>query len=384
MPAATLRGGRLVYSALSSKMISAPTVGVEEEFQILDPGTRELHSGAPVILPHLGTGPQVQAELYQSMIETATPVCQTLADVRRELTDLRRSVISAAAAEGYAIAAGGTHPFSHWDDQALTPADRYERTAIDYQQMGRELLIHGCHVHVGVPDAELRVQVMNRVRVWLAPMLALTVNSPFWLGRDTGYASFRAQVWGRFPISGAPGLFASRAEYEEFVQLLIATHSVGDPSRLYWDVRLPPQIPTIEFRAADVCLTVDEAVMAAGLARALVQVCADQAWRGEPYPLARFELVRAARWRAARYGLEEELLDLYTGESLPARVVVDRLLAFVRPALDDWGEWDEIAALVADTFARGTGAARQRAAFARSGWLTGVVDYLVEETGRGL
>ena len=366
-------------------MISAPSIGVEEEFQIIDPATRELHSGAPVILPggEWAAG-EVTAELYQSMIETVTPVCHSLADVRRELGRLRRVVIEAAAREGHLIAAAGTHPFSHWEDQDLTEADRYRRTAVDYQQLGRELLIHGCHVHVGLPDPELRIEVMNRLRVWLAPLLALTANSPFWLGRDTGYASFRAQVWNRFPISGAPGLFGSVAEYQELVNCLVATGSVSDPGRLYWDVRLPAHIPTIEFRAADVCLTVDEAVMMAGLARALVQVCAEGALRGDPYPQARFELLRAARWRAARYGLSEQLVDVHAGTAAPAAMVIDRMLDFARPALEAWGEWEEVAALADQTLARGTGATRQRAAFSLTGSLEAVVDYVVEETGRGV
>jgi carboxylate-amine ligase len=362
------------------------TIGIEEEFQIIDPVTRDLIAGVHDILPAAGApAGQVQAEIYQSMIETATPVCHTLAGARRELARLRRMVIGAAEEHGAQLGAAGTHPFSHWRDQEITPQARYHGTAQHFQQIGRELLIYGCHVHVAVPSRRIALEVINRARVWLAPLIALAANSPFWLGHDTGYASFRTEVWSRFPMSGPPGVFVSYAEYEQLVQSLAATGVVRDPTRIYWDLRIPANKPTVEFRATDVCLTIDEAVMIAGLCRALVRTCADAAEHNERVPVARHELLRCANWKAARYGLEGELVDLAAdGEPRPAAAVIDSLLAFVRDALEAHDEWDEVSTLVAETLRRGTGTRRQREVYWRTGRLEDVVDYVVAETRRGV
>lgn len=362
------------------------TLGVEEEFQIIDPISRELTARVQQLLPAAeAPAEQVQPEIYQSMIETATPVCRSLGETRRELARLRRRVIEAAEAEGVVLGAAGTHPFSHWKDQEITPHDRYQRTAQHFQQIGRELLIYGCHVHVGVPNRRVALEVINRARVWLAPLVALSANSPFWLGNDTGYASFRTEVWSRFPMSGPPGVFVSYEEYEELVRSLAATGVVRDQTRIYWDLRIPARTPTVEFRAIDVCLTVDEAVMLAGLCRALVRTCADAAERAEPVPLARHELLRCATWKAARYGIEGELVDLHRGgEPRPAAEVVAALLAYVRDALEAHGDWDEVRELVGETLRKGSGTRRQREVYWRTGRLEDVVDYVVAETRRGV
>jgi carboxylate-amine ligase len=361
------------------------TVGVEEEYQIINRKTRELHSRQERILNGAQDtlGERVTPELYLSQIEIGTPVCRSLVEVRRELVRLRREVIAAAEREGNRIAAAGTHPFSHWGDQQITPKARYVGIAQDYQQLAREQLIFGCHVHVGIRDREAAVQVMNRSRAWLAPLLALAANSPFWLGVDTGYASFRTEIWRRWPMAGTPQVFASRAEYDRLVQALIETESISDATKIYWDVRPSARFETVEFRVTDVCMTLDEAVMIAGLARSLAQTCYAQAVRDEPIKHARPELLRAAKWRAARYGLDADLIDTETERALTAAALVEKLLALVRPALEESGEWDEISALVRETLRRGTGATRQRAAYARAGRLEDVVDLIVAETSRG-
>jgi carboxylate-amine ligase len=319
------------------------------------------------------------------MIETATPVCATLAEARRELVRLRRTVIAAAEDAGVRLGAAGTHPISHWEDQDITPRDRYHTTAQHFQQIGRELLIYGCHVHIGVPDREVALEVVNRARIWLSPLVALASNSPFWLGRDTGYASFRTSVWSRFPLSGPPGFFASYAEYEQLVNTLAATGVVADPTRIYWDLRIPTSKPTVEFRATDVCLSVDDAVMIAGLCRALVRIAMAEAERGEPPPVVRHELLRCANWRAARFGLEGELVDVAAGGALrPAGEAIGALLEHARPALEMDGDWDEVSALVGETLRRGSGTRRQREVYWRTGRLEDVVDLIVEETRRGV
>jgi carboxylate-amine ligase len=362
------------------------TIGIEEEYQIINPKTRELQPRAERILPaaEAAVGDQVTPELYLSQIEIGTPVCESLADVRRELLRLRREVIMAARAHDNLIAAAGTHPFSHWKEQTLTPKARYVGIEQEYQQLAREQLIFGCHVHVGIQDRETAIQVMNRARPWLALMLALTANSPFWMGVDTGYSSFRTQIWRRWPMAGTPQVFASRAEYDDLVDKLVATGSIEDGTKIYWDARPSARFETIEFRIADVCLTVDEAVMAAGLARALAQTCAAEASSDAPRPAVRPELLRAAKWRAARYGLDADLIDSLDASAVPARQLIEKLLDHLRPALEESLEWEEVSTLVRETVARGTGASRQRAAYQSTGSLEGVVDLIVEETSRGV
>ena len=361
------------------------TIGVEEEFQIISPSTRELQSRAGRILPkaEAAVGDQVTPELYLSQIEIGTPVCHTLAEVRAELVRLRYEVIAAAERSGNHIAAAATHPFSHWQDQKVTPKERYIEIAEDYQQLAREQLIFGCHVHVGIRDREAAVGVMNRARPWLAVLLALSANSPFWLGDDTGYASFRTELWRRWPMAGTPFVFGSRAEYDALVEILVATGSITDATKIYWDVRPSARFETLEFRVADVCMTADEAVMIAGLARALARTCYVQAVRDEPINHARPELLRAAKWRAARYGLDADLIDVEAGRGAPALSVVEKFLASLRPSLEECGEWDEISTLVHELVARGNGATRQRAAYARGGRFEDVVDLIVKETAKG-
>lgn len=318
----------------------------------------------------------------ESQVEAVSGVCRTLADARSELTRLRRAVVRAAGGEAW-IAAASTHPFSHWRDQVVTPKERYRVLMEAYQQLAQEQLVFGFHVHVGIDDREGAVRVMNRLRVWLAPLLALSANSPFWLGEDSGYASYRTQVWGRFPVSGPPGVFASRAEHDALVESLVRTETVQDATKIYWDARLPEKTETIEVRVADVCSSVDEAVMLAGLSRALVRSCSERDELEEPYPAARPELLTAAHWRASRHGLEAELVDVEEERIVPAGYEIQKLLDFARPALEDLGDWDEVSGIVRETLKYGNGATRQRAVFRRTGSLQAVVDMLVDETARG-
>jgi carboxylate-amine ligase len=362
------------------------TFGVEEEYQIVDPETRDLRGqGGQVVRrawQDLGEE-DVVPELLTPQIETMTPVCRTLAEVRAELSRLRREVAEVAAKEGGRIAAASTHPFSDWQEQPVTPKERYKRIVEHYQRLSRQQLAFGLHVHVGIEDREAAVQVINRVRVWLAPMLALSANSPFWLGADTGYASYRTQVWGRLPTAGPPAPFESRAEHDALIKALIASGTVPDPTKIYWDVRLSEHAETVELRVMDMCSKVDEAVMIAGLSRALVRTCHERAEREEPYPKTRPELLRGAHWLASRHGLDAELVDVEDQRSVPAQEMIEKLLAFVRPALEEGGDWEEVSTLVRDTLERGNGASRQRRAYERAGRLEDVVDMLIEETAQG-
>ncbi|AGA29743.1 carboxylate-amine ligase [Singulisphaera acidiphila] len=361
------------------------TIGVEEEYQIVNPETRELRQRAQRILlkAQETVGEDVTNELFLSQIEIGTPVCKTLGEVRAELVRLRSGVIHAAQREGSRIVAAGTHPFSHWENQAITPKPRYYGIAADFQQLAREQIIFGCHVHVGISDRELAIQVMNRARPWLAPLLALTANSPFWLGMETGYSSYRTELFQRFPMVGTPHVLASRTEYDDLVSALVETGSISDGSKIYWDIRPSSHFETLEFRVTDVCASIDEAVMVAGLCRALARTCYAQAERGLPIEHARPELLRAAKWRASRYGLDGELIDIDARLAVPAAQLIEKFLEFLRPTLEEAGEWDEIDTLVRETLKRGTGAKRQRDVFAQHGRFEDVVDFLIDETARG-
>lgn len=361
------------------------TIGVEEEFLLLDPRTRQLRPSGDQVLDGAGddVGDQVQPEFHLSQLETATPVCRTLSELRCELVKLRRDLARAAERAGYRLGAAGTHPFSHWSEDRITPKEPYVALEEQYQRLAREKVICGCHVHVGVADRDEAVAAMNEARLWLAPLLALSANSPFWEGSDTGYASYRAEVAHRAPLSGVPPAFGSGADYDDLVEVLMAADHLDSPDRIHWDLRPSSRYPTLEFRVTDVCLTVDEAVMVAGLARALTRTCVQRAVRGETPSHPPPELLRLAVWRAARYGLDDELIDVVGRRSVPALELLGTLLEQVRPVLEDAGEWDDISGLVDETVRRGNGAARQREAFARSKRFDDVVDLIVAETAAG-
>lgn len=362
------------------------TLGVEEEYQIIDPSTRQLgsRSGRVVALARQAVGDDVTGELYQSQIEVGTPVCRTLGEARAELKRLRTAVIAAAARDDALIAAAGTHPTSRWEDQDPTPKDRYFGLLDNYRQLAREMVTFGCHVHVGVEDRELAIQVMNRARRWLPPILALSASSPFWLGVDTGFASYRTEVFGRFPLSGPPATMTDRAEYDAVVADLIATGIIDEPTKIYWDLRPSARFATLEFRVADVATTLDEAVLVAGLSRGLAATSLRAVEADGPGVPDRPEVLRAAKWLAARHGLDGPLFDFDSRKATWAAEVVEAFLAHIRPSLEALGDWDEVRALTTDALGRGNGASRQRAAYARSGRFEDVVDLIVAETARGL
>jgi carboxylate-amine ligase len=361
------------------------TLGVEEEYQIVDAESRGLDPrGGPVLeRASQALDEQVVPELRAAQIEVVSSVCRTLAEMRTELARLRRRVGAAAREEGCRIVAASTHPFSDWREQPITSDERYERLVESYKRLMDQQLAFGFHVHVGLNDRETALGVMNHLRVWLAPLLALSANSPFWLGEDTGYASYRTQVWGRLPAAGPPGPFASLAEHDALIEALVETGGVLDAASVYWDMRLPEKLETVEIRVADVPSRVDEAVMLAGLCRALVRVCHERVGRGDSYPDVRPELLRIAHWNASRYGLDEDLIDVEAGRVLPAHAMMEKMLAFARPALEEHGDYEEVSSLVGDTLERGNGARRQRQAYERTGRLEGVVDALIEETALG-
>jgi len=362
------------------------SVGVEEEYQIIDPVTRDLSPSAGFLLPEAQQllGEAVQYEMQLSQIEASTPICQTLSEVRAHLTRLRSGMITAAQRIGKQIAAAGTHPFAQWQDQRLSPGERYSFLQQNYQQLAREHTIFACHVHVGLGNRSEALQTMNHARGWLALLLALTGNSPFFHSVDTGYASYRTQIWARWPFSGPPNCFSSLAEYDALIRMLTIPSTIKDAREIYWDMRLSSRFKTLEVRIADVCLTIEETVMFVGLVRALVQTCHERVLHQEPFLLIRPEALRAAHWQAARYGLDATLLDPLSEQMLPARQLLEQLLQFVRPALQSQGDWETVSQAVETMTHKGTGASRQREIYLQTGCWQEVVDFLVKETARGI
>ncbi|RJL30009.1 YbdK family carboxylate-amine ligase [Bailinhaonella thermotolerans] len=353
-------------------------VGVEEEFQVVDLDSRRLAARAALLLDQLPEEAFTQ-ELQRSVVESNTRPCVDLADLGRELTTLRHLVIGAAEGLGLGIAAAGSVPLV--DEQAIkiSPDPRYERMLDEYQSLTREQLICGTQVHVEVPDRDLAVAVAHRLSPWLAPLLALSCSSPYWRGRDTGYASYRRLVWERWPTAGPVPRFASAEEYDGVVGDLVRSGVITDPGMIYFDVRPSDHVPTVELRICDSCPRVGDIVLIAGLFRALVlrEIAAIES--GDRRAI-RLEMVSAATWRAARSGLEDELVDPVEGVPRPPAEVVGGLVRGLRPYLEETGDWELVSALAAEALARGSSAARQRAAFTRSGRLSDVVDLVLAET----
>ena len=360
------------------------TIGVEEEYHLVEATTMGLADAHAVVAEARALlGADAQGEISTSQLEVATPVSTSLADVRSHLVRLRRGADQAAQRHGCRIVSAGTHPTGSWLDQRMSPDERYLEILERYGLLARQQMIAGCHVHVSVPDLELAVQVLDRLRPDLSVLLALAASSPFWEGVDTGYASYRTLWFARFPVTGSPEVLASRSVYEALVRDLVESKVVPDASHLYWDARASAKYPTVELRIADALPHLDDVVLQAGLARSLVRVAAAGAAAGTPFPQPRPELVKAARWAASRWGLEDALMDLNAVARRPAADVVRDLLARLRSDLEDAGEWDEVVSLAEQALARGTSAAEQRARFAATGEMSDVTRLLVEQTAAG-
>ena len=361
-------------------MASALTLGVEEELHLVDLETWQLAARAPQLLSRL-PAESYSAELQRTTVETNTAVCQSLDELRREILRLRRGLVEVAAGEGLGVAAVGTPPLSSGDDFELTPTGRFGRMHDEYRLLVDEQLICGTQVHVGVADRDLAVAIAQRVSRDLPLLLALSASSPFWHGTDTGYASIRTIIWQRWPTAGTTGPLASAAEYDDLVGDLIATGVIADAKMAYFDVRPSSHVPTVELRVCDACPLVDDAVLIAGLFRALVANAEAALLRGERQNAIAPPLHRAAMWRAARSGLAGGLLDdSPRPQPIPASEAMHALLTRLRPQLEDLGDWSTVSDLTEATLRRGNSADRQRAVFAEHGLVRDVVESVVAET----
>jgi carboxylate-amine ligase len=358
-------------------VMSPRSVGVEEEFLLVEPGTGQPRAAAGTVLR---TGsPDLEGELQEQQLETSSQPCGSLEDLHRELRRCRAVAGEAAGRAGARVAALATLPVPVEPSPLRT--SRYERMAADYGMTAQEQLTCGCHVHVGIDSDEEGVAVLDRIGPWLATLLALSANSPFWQGRDSSYASFRYQVWGRWPTSGPTGPFGTARAYRETIQQMVATGTIIDPGMVYFNARLSDRYPTIEVRIADVCLRPGDAVLTAGLIRALIETAA-RAWRaGRPARQTRTELLRLAAWRASRSGLDGDLISPVTGQPEPAAAVISALVEHCREALGDAGDAGAVGELLADLLGRGNGAVFQREEYGRSGSLPAMISRAVDVTG---
>jgi glutamate---cysteine ligase / carboxylate-amine ligase len=360
--------------------VGGPTIGVEEEFLLVDPGTREpVPLGAAVADATRGGELQIQLELSPAQVETATGVCEDLLGLREQLTRGRRLLADAAAAAGGRLLACGVPPLGD-PPQRTAATPRYREMALRYGALAIGNGLCGCHVHIGVPSTEAAVQVSNFLRPWLPVLSTVTANSPFIHGADTGYVSWRSLLWWRWPLAAPPPFFESERQYRELVNELIRSGVIMDAGMIYWFVRPSEHVATVEVRIGDVAATADDAVLIAGLVRALVTLALRDVEAGRPAPVVASELLRAACWQAARAGPAGRGVDLLHGGQASGWTMIDRLLDHVRPALVDNGDEGVVDALVAQLRARGCGADLQRMDHQRTGDVRAVVDAAVERT----
>lgn len=361
------------------------TLGIEEEFQVVDPESRQLKSHIQEMFAEgeKRLKDEIKREMHDPVIEVGTPICRDIREARVQLTRLRREIITLTQENGLCIAAAATHPISHWANVPITPAERYDRIVYEMQMLARANLIFGLHVHVAVEDPETRIQIMNAARYFLPHVFALSVNSPFWCGHNTGWKSYRAKVFDRFPRTGLPDHFDRLSDYENYVQTLIRTNCIDNPKKIWWDLRPHPFFPTLEYRICDVPMRIDETICLAALFQAITVklyriYSKNMAWRQY-----RRVLLTENKSRAARFGVHGQLIDFGKGEEVPYPELLDELLEFVDDVVDELGSRADVE-YAREIMRRGTGADRQLAVFEKSGDLRDVVDYIILETKHGV
>jgi carboxylate-amine ligase len=361
------------------------TLGIEEEFAIIDPETRELRSHIQEILEggKVTLKEQIKPEMHQSVVELGTEICQSIVDARAHVIELRSRLAELAARSGLRIASVGTHPFSHWRDQLITQGERYQEIVKDMQQLARANLIFGLHVHVGIPDRHSAIQVMNQARYFLPHIYALSANSPFWVGQDTGLKGYRLKVFERFPRTGIPDAFESLSEYEDYCKLLVKTGCVDNAKKIWWDIRLHPFFETLEVRVCDAQSRVDDTLAIAALIQAVIAKLHTLLRQNITFRVYRRRLLDENRWRASRYGIDGKLIDFGKETEVEARSLLNELLEFISTEVNDLGTQKEMAH-IERIMREGTGADRQLAVWERAQDMKVVVDHIVAETYEGL
>jgi carboxylate-amine ligase len=357
------------------------TLGIEEEFQIVDPKTRELRSHVSEFLEEgkMILGEQIKPEMIQSMIEVGTGICKNIQEARADITRLRSIISALAAKTGLVIVAASTHPFSHWQDQKIYDDERYNLLVQELQNVARSLLIFGLHVHVGVSDPERRIHIMNAARYFLPHVLALTTSSPFWMGHNTGLKSYRTEVFKAFPRTDIPDHFDSYSNFQRYVDLLVNTGCINDGRKIWWDLRPHPIFPTLEFRICDIPTRVDDTVAIAALFQAIVAKLTKLIEKNLGFRLYRRMLIQENKWRAVRWGIDGKMIDFGKQKEVPTRDLILELLDFVDDVVDELGSRKEIEH-VHTILERRTSAEEQLRVFEETKDLKSVVDRLIELT----
>jgi carboxylate-amine ligase len=357
------------------------TLGVEEEYMVVNPLTRELasHDQKIVEVASKVLNDQVKAEMHQAVVEVGSGICKDAEEARADIVRLRKGVAEIAASLGLRIGASGTHPFSHWSQQLITPNPRYDAIVNEMQEAARSNLIFGLHVHVGLSDKNTAIHIMNTARYFLPHIYALSCNSPFWEARNTGFKSFRTKVFDKFPRTGIPDQFADWDDYKNYVNLLIKTGCIDNAKKIWWDVRVHPFFDTIEFRICDVPMRVDESIAIAALFQAVVAKLYKLRQQNMSWIMYHRALINENKWRASRYGIDGKLIDFGKQVEVDTRHLILELLDFVDDVVDDLGSRHALKT-VQQILAGGTGADRQLAVFEKAKNLTAVVDYIVEQT----
>ncbi|MCU0420097.1 MAG: carboxylate-amine ligase [Cyclobacteriaceae bacterium] len=361
------------------------TLGVEEEYMVIHPHTRELtsHDQKIVELAHQVVRDSVKAEMHQAVVEVGTGICQNVEEAREDIRRLRRVVTEIAGSLGLQIGAAGTHPFSHWSTQLITPNPRYDEIVNEMQEAARSNLIFGLHVHVGIADKNMAIHIMNTIRYFLPHVYALSCNSPFWEGRNTGFKSFRTKVFDKFPRTGLPDTFNDWDDFKNYVNLLIKTGCIDNAKKIWWDVRVHPFYDTIEFRICDVPMHVNETIAIAAVFQALVAKLYKLRLQNMSFIVYTKALINENKWRACRYGIDGKLIDFGKQAEVDTRALILELLDFVDDVVDELGSRQAIG-YIHEILKNGTGADRQLAVYEQTGKLESVVDYIVAQTRSGL
>jgi glutamate---cysteine ligase / carboxylate-amine ligase len=359
------------------------TIGVEEEYQIID-SSGELRSHIDTLLaaaaPRLGD--RVKREMMQSVVEVGTTICQDVDEARDQLGEMRGTLAELLEPEGLRIACAGTHPFSRWNEQRITDHDRYKMLEEELQDVIRSLVIFGLHVHVGIPDPEHRIEVLNEARYFLPHLLALSTSSPFWMGRNTGLKSYRSVIWSEFPRTGIPPELSSYDEYENYVELLVKTGSIDNGKKIWWDMRAHPSFPTLEFRVCDMPTRLDESICLAALIQAICAKLLKLRSGNLGFRKYMPALIAENKWRAIRYGIDGKLIDFGKQAEVPMRELALELLDFVDDVVDELGSRSAVE-YMHTILAEGTSADRQLAVFRKTGDTRAVVEMLAEESTSG-
>ena len=362
------------------------TIGIEEEYMTIDPVTRELRSHIDAEMIEKGKlvlRERVKPEMHQCVVEVGTNICRNIGEARAEVTTIRRNMVELAKANGLRLAAGATHPFSDWRKQGIYPDERYLAIIEDMQLVARANLIFGLHVHIGIEDRETAIHIMNAARYFLPHILALSTNSPFWLGDNTGLHSYRCKVFDKFPRTNIPDYFQSYGEYESFVNLLIKTGCIDNAKKIWWDIRPHPSFDTLEFRICDLPMRLDETLALAALIQATVVMLWKLHSNNQGFRLYRRALIMENKWRAVRYGINGKLIDFGKRIEVPFRSLMEEYLRMIDPVVDELESRSEID-YVRRILEEGTGADRQLRVFTETRDLKSVVDYMIAETEHGL